>query len=53
MSSIEYDIMRLTAQTSEPNPKEPGGGLPVYSVEELRACLAEVPHLSWHCLLAK
>lgn len=53
MTSIEFDLMRLTAQSSGPNPKEPGGGKPNYSVAELRACLAEVPHLAWHCLLAK
>jgi len=51
--TIEYDLMRLTAQTSGPNPKEPGGGQPEYSVEELRACAAEMPHVAWHCLLAK
>lgn len=53
MSTLEYDLVRMTAQSKGSDPKEPGGGSPEYSVEELRACLAEVPHLSWHCLLAK
>jgi hypothetical protein len=53
MSTIEYDLSRMTVQSSGPNPKEPGGGEPEYSREELMACAAEMPHLAWHCLLAK
>lgn len=53
MSTFEFDYCRLDAKSSGPNPKEPGGGEPIYSNEEIRACLAEVPHLAWHCILAK
>jgi hypothetical protein len=52
-NTVEFDLARLTAQSSGPNPKEPGGGLPQYTRQEILACLAEVPHASFYCLLAK
>lgn len=51
--TVEFDLVRLTAQSSGPDQKEPGGGQPAYSVAEIRACLGEVPWISFHCLLAK
>jgi len=52
-NTLEFDLARLTAQSSGPNPKEPGGGLPMYTRQEILACLAEVPHTAFHCLMAK
>jgi hypothetical protein len=52
-NTVEFDLARLTAQSSGPNPKEPGGGLPMYTRQEILACLAEVPHTAFHCLMAK
>lgn len=51
--TIEFDLVRLTAQSSGPNPKEPGGGMPEYSRAEIMALIAEVPHMAFHALMAK
>lgn len=51
--TLEFDLVRLTAQSSGPNPKEPGGGEPAYTRAEIMALIAEVPHVAFHALMAK
>jgi len=50
---LEFDLVRLTAQSTGQNPKEPGGGKPEYTKSDILACAAEMPHLAWHCVMAK
>lgn len=49
---VERDMSRMNVQSNWPDKDMAPGGPPLYSVAELRACLAETPHLSFHCLLA-
>lgn len=50
---LEFDLVRLTAQSKGQDPKQPGGGVPEYTKADILACAAEMPHIAWHCIMAK
>lgn len=51
--TVEYQLARLTAQSKGANPKEPGGGIPTMTREDIAALASEAPHMAWHALMAK
>lgn len=50
---IDKMLARLTAQSNGPNPKEPGGGAPVFTAADISLIASVAPHMSWHALMAK
>ena len=53
MSSIEYMLVKLTAQSSGPNPKDPGGGVPQFTAADISLIASAAPHMAYHAMMAK
>lgn len=51
--SVEKLFARLTAQSSGPNPKEPGGGKPEFTAADISLIASHAPHMSFHALMVK
>lgn len=51
--SVEYLLARLTAQSSGPRPKEPGGGKPILTREDIAAMAGDTKPMSYHALMTK
>lgn len=50
---IENLLARLTAQSSGPNPKEPGGGVPEFTAADISLIASRAPSASFHALMAR
>ena len=46
-------LARMTAQSSGPNPKEPGGGVAMYTAADISLIASSAPHMSFHALMVK
>lgn len=46
-------LARMTAQSSGPNPKEPGGGVSELTASDISLIASHAPPLSWHALMVK
>lgn len=49
---LEFDLVRLTAQTNWPNLHRPGGA-PAYDAQQIRACLEQCSKIAATILIAK